>query len=215
MLVKTDFELFKHPSKFKFKLQKLSLDDLAPSAVGRLNLFFFLKTQAQTLESLEISWQPSPGYLQLILNMPRLSWLKTQIFEVDEAISSGRVTLPVNTTITSLELNQTNCHPEPIPYQILLRALRNLKHFKSENITDELFTALARDAPGLESIETFRFSVTRLPEGDIFPNIKDFKVKGGFVENSPLPTGHNNFAVLARSSIISYRLLVANLSDSD
>lgn len=135
----------------------------------------------------------------LILNIPRLLSLCASL--VGEAIFDGMEALPVNTTITSLEVEVNHLRKndsgevEEIPLQALFAALPNLKCFKSNKISNQTLLALAQYAPGLEIMETKNFDATRLPEGDIFPNIKKFKANS-FTKDMQDPTVENNFATL-------------------
>lgn len=134
--------------------------------------------------------------LKLILSMPKLTSLG-----VMGPISDEVQELPQNTTISHLEVGLFG----EMKFLTLIRALKGLKHLKNASINDQLLRCLARDVPALESIETRFFSVSRIHEEKIFPNIKEFKASY-FMSNFEEPKGDSNFAELARKQFVSYKL---------
>lgn len=195
-----DLALFDPISEIKFKLQKLDLYDETDDPAAPY--FPFLKTQAETLESLDFSLELDQPLVDLILNMPRLTSLSAWTPILDATLE-----VPVNTTITSLEVwyqltgdeqfgEEDITADERTAYQNLIRAVRNLKHFKCYEIDVELLRFLAQNVPALESLETRFFNVTRIPEGIVFPNIKKFKAMR-FREDFEEPS--DNFASLVKN----------------
>lgn len=108
---------------------------------------------------------------------------------------------PVNTTVTSLEFEDGVCKPNSETFETLIRALPNVKHFKCYVIMDNGLLALSRAAPTLESFEVKDFLISRLPEGDIFPDMKEFEVRGSFNEDLQEPTGDSNFEALVIKAV--------------
>lgn len=179
-------------SSFKFKLQKIRIDGFATLD----NLHLLLKTHAQTLESLEMcsKLKLNQELLELILNMPRLSSFSVDFWSnIEKSISSWNGAFPVNTTIDSIELFAVS-FADQNAFETFIRAFPSLKHFKTDGLSNATLSRLAEHVPNLETIETFEFSVTRYPEGNIFPSIKKFKAK--YFEERITPTGENKFAAL-------------------
>lgn len=179
---------------FKFQLQKLVVTDASVSDPPP-NLCSFLKTHAQTLESLDTRDRCfNLSCLELILTgMPSLTSLTMETFYTDETVLKERP-LPMNTTITTLELTYARFGSRTA-FENLIKALSALKHFKTDYIDNKLMFALSRSAPDLETFETEHFYASRLPEGDIFPNIKKFKADyfDGVMRE---PTGEHKFAAM-------------------
>lgn len=189
---------------FEFKLQKLHMNRrFIEKMFDGECLQNFLKSQAHTLESLEIEVYITQACLELIVSsMPRLETLKLDLSSVEKPISNEA--FKVNNTITSIEVfHYVYFAPERAPFHNFIRALSNLKHFKCCEVNDAGFLFLTQDVPALESLETENFSVSRLPEGDILPNLKVLKVKK-FHYELPAPTGYNNFAALLTSEMSKY-----------
>lgn len=175
--------------EIKLKLQKLVV--IRPDNVESMrHLASFLKTQAETLESLEIPMELDQTFLEIILGMPKLKSLK--FFSISGEIHD----LPVNLTITSFEA-QDGITKEHIAYQTLLKAMRNLKHLKCSEINDEMFLFLALDISHLKSIDVNFFNVGHVYDRKFFPNIEDFRARK-FRRNLQEPTGQHSFANMVR-----------------
>lgn len=197
--IKASDDFFAQSSELKFKLRKLWIKSESPGDTNYLRPF--LETQAQTLESLEMYVLHTRACLDLILGgMPRLTSFVAEYFDIAGTHSNWYQQLPVNTTITSLEVIGRLDKVMPIPYQTLIRAMSGLKNFKSDKIDDEMLLALAQICIDLESIETEWFKFSRLPEGDIFRKIKKFKA-GYIMQGLQEPIGENNFAKLIKERL--------------
>lgn len=203
---RTDMLPLEH--SFKFKLQKLRMGGRHAAfasenlllAMQELNVF--LATQAQTLESLEIDVYVKIPCFELILgSMPRLTSLSIHPWEYDREFDYKQLTLPVNTTIVSLELKGTQNDPRN---QTLIRALPSLKHFKCFEIDSMMLKFLAKEVPGVESIQTDEFYVWSLPGEEIFPNIKKFKAVS-LNEDMDEPTGDYKFAAMVKKDLKVYK----------
>lgn len=194
---------FELPSEIKFRLEKLAIYRFLDGSIDQGALFTLLETQSQSLESLEICERFDRACLELILGMPKLSSFTTVYERVRDAISHPAQPLPVNTTITSLEFKFTTMELRSQEvFETFIRSLRSLKKIKCEEINQEEFNFLARDVPALESFDTDVLNISHFPEGDIFPNIKEFKVwRIKSRADMPEPNGDNNFAVLARKAM--------------
>lgn len=180
-------------NSFRFKLQKLRVTGREGRGVP-VNLFSFLKAHAQTLESLEILVELNRACLELILTgFPNLRKLSMDYFYNGRAVLRNRP-LPMNTTITTFELTDA-LYGNRKCYGVLIKALQNLKHFKSDLIDCLLLVNVAQNAPTMEIIETGWFDLAYLPEEEIFPNIKEFKAET-FNEFMREPTAENKFAAL-------------------
>lgn len=130
--------------------------------------------------------------MNLVYTMPRLSSLAIAFTTLGKHLK-WKLAFPEKTTITSLELKSKgrgNC--ENISYADLIRALPNLKRLKMSEIYDEEYLALG---PALESLEVICFSLTRFPEHNFFPNIKELKVAAFNLDLRP-PAEDNNFTAM-------------------
>lgn len=170
---------------FEFKLQKLRISvklfELNPE-----NIAHFLQSQAETLESLTILAKLDQACLKLILSqMPRLSSLTIDLRRIEKATSNDDQELPKNMAVTTLELKETHQTEaqSQIPFQKLIAALPNLKHYKSSNINDEELRSLAQHVPTLESLVVDAYHVSRFPDRIMFPKLKKFKARSFYVQN--------------------------------
>lgn len=189
---------FDHPHEFKFKLEKLTID--CSPAQDQEAFFPFLETQSQSLESLEIIASFTEPCVGLILSMSKLTSFTTDYERFIDAIWNLAQPLPVNTTITSLEFKNEIIYDRPDLFEALIRSLTSLKRFKCFEISPVQFDFLTREVPALESFEAHLFSFSRFPEGDVFPNLKEFKV-GHWTGRTQEPTGNSNLAVMARAAM--------------
>lgn len=128
-----DSSFFDNLTQVKFKLQKLRiflLDYLEYSPA----ILQFLRNQEQTLEWINIQTLFDQQLVELLLGMPRLTSLGLGTF-----VSLGIENLPVNTRITSLELDQEKEHDEgeQIAFKRLIQALPKLKQIKCLEIEEE------------------------------------------------------------------------------
>lgn len=185
IIVDMQSDTFEYSSNFKFKLQKISIRDDNGKNSAR-NFFSFLKTQAQTLESLALHDSFDRALLDLVLSMSRLKSLEFH-HPMDETIDE----VSVNTTITSVEFEYGFTDRQRIAHQNLFKSLPNLKRFKCHTIGHEIFLFLAQNVPGLESMECYHFNVPVDLDQNIFPKIKEFKTEWF---SSKEPTGDTNFA---------------------
>lgn len=187
------------PSQFSFKLREIKILMMCWSLDTGM-VYSFLRTHAATLETLALNETFNQECLQLILGMPRLSSLSIDFNYICDAMSTWRGEFPVNRSITSLEVTQPMFAGHQNLFAILIKALTYLKHFKCVVMTEELLLALSQAAPNLESLHCKRFNVSRLPEADIFPNMKVFK--GGLIfKGLQETTVQSNFAALVRKEM--------------
>lgn len=143
--------------------------------------------------------------------MPKLSSFFTELWNVCAAILSLEQPLPVNTTVSTLELQNrsfilfrmTNPAENQTLFETLFRAFPSIKRFKCDTIDNDEFLLMTREVPALESIEISYLLMNRFPEGSFFPNIKKFKSEC-FLEELEEPTGDGNFAALVREEMRKY-----------
>lgn len=179
---------------FNFKLEKIVLDHLLMH--NSRDLYWFLLAQSKTLKTLEIFDGLNQKCLELILtSMSRLTSFSTNFYQLASEISNGSHALPVNKGITSVNFTSKLGYGERIPFEILFKALPNIKHFKCEDINDETFNCLSLYAPGLESIDCKFFNITFFPEQEIFPNSREFKAEH-MNDDFGLSTGETKFITL-------------------
>lgn len=144
----TDLSLFEqHSPEFEFKLKKLKLGDVRFGMTATLNLYPFLESQSQSLESLEIQAKLNQASLKLILSMPMLASLTIGLHQIEEAILSCRQAFPVNTTIITLDLTSEVVTRQKIPFETLIRALKSLKFIKCDKMNIEAILFLAQVVP--------------------------------------------------------------------
>lgn len=123
-----------------------------------------------------------------------------------QALSDWGPAVPMNKTITSLELTDTSHEhflPTVVQFQTLIKALQSLKHYKCSELTEQTLLSLSRDVPALKSLETYVFDLTRFPEGNFFPNIGKFKAEF-YHRDMPEPTQENKFAALVAEDMRSH-----------
>lgn len=195
----TDF--LKQSSEFTFKLNHFEFEQHGGPELAE-DLHAFLETQAESLETLTIKSRFNCDCFNVILSgMPRLHSLSTKFCMIEPAISSLQQPLPVNTTITSLELGYGSARNETT-IETFLSALPNLKHLRLPEVDDHTLLVASRLVPNLESLQTPWYHVSNYPEGDIFPNIKSISAGYG---DSPEPTGTGSFKALVTSQMREYR----------
>lgn len=200
-------ELFENLSEIKFKLQKLRI-----AALDTPDFISFLVTQSPSLKKLEIQKELSRELLELILRMPRLTSLAIDSISTDDDFQE----ILANPSITSFEVKAEITagakvkSRKRVAYHKLIRDMPSLKHFKCNEIDDELLLLLVVDVPDLESIEVHFFNVIRIPERSVFPNIKKFKAYK-FRSYLQEPSGNDNFAELVKSE----KQLSIDFVDSD
>lgn len=121
----------------------------------------------------------------ILTKLPKLTSLSSKTCIMRVALESFfQHTLPVNTNITTLDLRNESlgrggnvddqCSPTETQnsYEILIKALPNLKHLKCNEITRELFLFLVQALPDLETLEITYFNIYRLPDYKFLPNLK-------------------------------------------
>lgn len=168
----------------------------------------FLETQAQTLESLEICNPVDHGFLSLVLRMPKLTK-----FAFGKLISEDMWSqeFPVNNTVTTLTVSSAMSVRERIAFRSLVRALQKLKHLRCGTIQYQMLAFLAQNVPALESLKCKNFDAYRLPEGNVFPNMKSFTITHKYRGNLRIVCGDNNFTKLVTQEMERIDTCASNL----
>lgn len=127
-----NWTVIEHSSEYSFKLRKLKLRCDGRPADLFPQLYHFLESHEETLESLSIGFgwglMRNQALLELILTkMPRLTSLEVSLDCINEAILNWKGAFPVNETITTLKLNGRREEDEQLfSYQTLVRSLPNV-----------------------------------------------------------------------------------------
>lgn len=161
------------------------------------NFAAFLATQTENLESLRLGYLIVDEALsELILNMPKLKSL-----EIFLSFSDDVRTFTRNTKIESLHLTGISGEEDSQEIQLashcFIKAMPCVKHFRCDRIDAELILCLL-NFPALESIYTNCLDIVRVPDWDIFPNLKKFTA---FEYKGEYPTSVHNFAKLVKKNM--------------
>lgn len=183
---KTGWAFFDNLGEINFRLEALDVWILS-EGVPTAPFISFLKSQAPTLVLLRVDLVANQEILELIFTMPRLAELTSNLF-----IHGDLLVLPENTTITTYEV-------DGIGQQFtLIRAMRGLKHLKCAAIGDATLAFLAEAAPGLVSLTTDYFNVSRIPAGRAFPKMKKLGISEVY---EGYKTPNSKFAKLVKKEV--------------
>lgn len=161
--------------EISFKLTELVIDSLKKGERHQQrNINLFLKTQRDTLETLEIIEWAGDDVLTTISSMPRLHNLTLGTFGIDR-LELAAASLPQNHSVKHLCLTRY-WHVAAV-HKNILNVFPKVELLEMFCITDELADLISETWKSLKHLSVHKFSLQNISNDEFFFNLEKFTCK--------------------------------------
>lgn len=136
----------------------------------------FLRTQLESLETLQIGDWMGIEIVQMIFHMPKLKkFVFKGLHSVEETLDWKEVVFHRNLTITDLYLSEVKSRQDIL--EAFINATPNVTQLKLYSMNDQNLAYVSKALPDLESLTTDLFEVSDVSDKTLFPKLKKFSSK--------------------------------------
>lgn len=169
-------------SAVSFKLTEFSVSFKTHAMQLHPNFNLFLKTQADTLECLEVNgwpklsfalWNQEDQSLKTLLSMTRFKTVSLKNFHFNVSVHAARQ-IPQNNSVTSLTLKDSNPGNEKKLLNFFLKAFPKLEILKITGFDNEIADLISETSTSLKHLSVESFCLKNVSHEEFFLNLESF-----------------------------------------